>query len=238
MIHPSHVTGDIAPPILAKRGFRSNGWKGIPKGHWAASYGMLRPFIVADPLARFQNGYRGLVAHEALHCLERHVFWSTLVKTTTFGLFTILLLHGLTWGGAQGWIVVCASFGVLLGGMAYLAWWSREREIRADAFALEEVGLTGFYTFLLMVGHPAVADGPAAGPLGFAKRLGARTFRRWLRWVYARTINERVARAARRRSRLGWPLPLPRPPESSPSASSEATAAPQSKSPAPASPTR
>lgn len=229
MIHPTNVTGEIAPPILASKGFLNR------TRHWAVSRGVLRPHIVTDPGARFQNGYRGLLAHEALHCLERHVFWTLLVAVTTFGISVGLWLLGAVLGRGE---VALAGVGALLGGSLYLAWWSREREIRADAFALEDVGLTGFYAFLLMVGHPAVADGPPIGPLAFAKRFGLRLFRRWLRWVYARTINERVARAARRRSRLGWPLPLPRPPESSPSASSEATVAPQSKSPAPGSPTR
>lgn len=230
MIHPSDVTPDIAPPILAKKGLLNS------TRHWGFSYGLLRPFVKVDPLARFQSGYRGLVAHEALHCLERHAFWSAVCAGSTFLAFTLLVLEGLILGEEVGAVLVGAGFGVLAGGVLYLAWWYREREIRADAFALEDVGLTGFYAFLLMVGHPAVADGPAVGPLGFAKRIWLRTFRRWLRWVYARTISERVARAARRRGRLGWPLPPPEPPsESSPSASSERTAARPSKSPDPAS---
>ncbi len=223
MIHPKQLPVNARPPIVAKVGLLSN------EHHWGYSDGLLAPFIKVDPLVRFQAGYMGLIAHEELHCVERHSFWKVSVGAITTLLTTILAVFSITLSGEQAVACAGATAGVLVGGVGYLAWFLRESEVRADTYALELVGVHGMYAFLLMVGHPAVADGPMIGPMKLARRFGVRAYRRWLRWVYAPTINDRIARAAKRQRRLGWPLSEVSLSVNSRSASSVPMAAPTSK---------
>lgn len=191
------------------------------QGAWAQARGLLEPFILADRLAETREGFQALAFHETLHCVERHALASLLILLSPIVVaFPIALLVSplLAWAGIGA-------------GVLAWAWWQREREIRADAFAWRGAGPQRFYAFLAMLEHPSLDPTVPAGWgwLQWARVLAVRATHAWYRWVYGRTVEARATRAARRAERTRWvvapPLLLPRASRASPSRSSSGTEA-------------
>jgi len=97
------------------------------KGVYAMAVGVLKPYILVDPLIRSLDGQTACIFHESCHVLWRHLFTSRV-------LFALSL--------------VCPPM--------ILAWIHFQRYIEraADDFALENTGAKEFAAFVFMHPHP------------------------------------------------------------------------------------
>jgi hypothetical protein len=166
------------------------------KGHWARAEGILEPVIRADRLATGRPGWNALLHHEALHCIERHPLVGILLLGFPMSAAPFVAA---VFGSASGW-------GSLALGLALWAWWKREREIRADAFAWKGAGPQQFYSFVAMLPHPELSPALPKGWrwLAWARWLGVNAEHAWYRWVYGRTLQARIERARRRAGSTRW----------------------------------
>lgn len=170
MIEPERLITDCQPPVIFQPGLLSR------RGLYGAARGIVNPVVVVDRMGEGEPGFESLMFHEGLHVHERHALAGVLVLLGGCAAFALGL-------GLEAW----GLLGTSLLTPAAFAWWRREQEVRADAFALRGAGARDFMAFVLMHPHP---EG------------------RWGRWCYGETPAKRFNRAVARAARYGWKVPL------------------------------
>lgn len=166
MIHPRDLVFRDPPPIIMTPGLHKR------TGLWGFARGVVLPVVHFDRMAEGQPGSESLLFHEGLHAYERHA----LAGLMLVGLGLLAAGIGVSY---QLWGL---AFGSLLAPLAY-AWWRREAELRADAFALRGAGSRDFLCFVSMHPHPTG----------------------WFwRWCYGANPGRRYNRAVTRAARHGW----------------------------------
>lgn len=209
----------LVPVFVFEKGARK-------RGFWARSEGILKPFVRADRLGQGQPGWSALCYHESLHCVERHAFVAFLVLMVPATLGLVAVAVGFPWSGYSA---------TVLGWLLWL-WWKREAEVRADAFAWRGAGPLDFYALMTMLPHPVDFGYLPAGWmwLSLPRRLGLWVSLAWYRWLYGRTVEDRVTRARERAERTRWKVSESGSKSSGPTAASSSTPTPKGPiSPAP-----
>lgn len=166
MIHPQKMIAEAPPPVVMTPGLHKR------TGLWGLARGVVFPVVLFDRQAEGMPGAEALLFHEGLHVHEKHA----LAGGMLVGIGIALAAVGVAW---EVWPLALAS----LLTPAVWAWWRREAEARADAFALRGAGSIDFRAFVAMHPHP----------------IG-----RFWRWVYGRTAAQRIERAVMRAARNGW----------------------------------